>query len=274
MIIDPDLRVRLAEIGLAADDVGDPAEAWRHLRERFGSRATLIDRYALEAAHRGLQMEQLPADVRAQVGAEVLRVQFPGLEFAPGSARSVSDAIEVVAHDGRWRQRFEEWRRLLGDGLGHAALRVAHVGSTAVPGLAAKPIIDIQISVRDVEREAAYVPAIERAGVALRAREPGHRYFRPAGDRPRDVQIHVCDAGSTWERDHLLFRDYLRATPAARDAYGRLKVELVDRHADDRLAYTDAKSAFILDTLDAANAWATQVGWTVLAQRAHGGDAP
>jgi len=272
--IDPDLRARLVEIGLATDDVGDPPETWRRLRERFGPRATLIDRYALEAAHRGLQVGQLPADVRAQLGAEVLRVQFPGLEFAPGSARSVSDAIEVVAHDGRWRQRFEEWRRLLGDGLGLAALRVAHVGSTAVPGLAAKPIIDIQISVRDVEREAAYVPGIERAGVALRAREPGHRYFRPAGDRPRDVQIHVCDAGSTWERDHLLFRDYLRATPAARDAYGQLKIELADRYPDDRLAYTDAKSAFILDTLDAANAWATRVGWTVPAERAHGGDAP
>lgn len=272
--LDPLLAERLRTVGLDPAAFGEPWDAWRRLRERFGPRATLIDRYALEAAHRGLQVGQLPADVRAQLGAEVLRVQFPGLEFAPGSARSVSDAIEVVAYDQRWPQRFEEWRRLLGDGLGHAALRVTHVGSTAVPGLAAKPIVDIQISVRDVEREAAYVPAIERAGVALRAREPGHRYFRPAGNRPRDLQIHVCDAGSTWERDHLLFRDYLRATPAARDAYGQLKIELADRYPDDRLAYTDAKSAFILDTLDAANAWAMQVGWTVLAQRAHGGDAP
>ena len=271
--LDPLLTERLRTVGLDPASFGEPWDAWRRLRERFGPRATLIDRYALEAAHRGLQVGQLPADVRAKLGAEVLRVQFPGLEFAPGSARAVSDAIEVVAYDERWRQRFEEWRRLLGDGLGRAALMVAHVGSTAVPGLAAKPIVDIQISVRDVEREAAYVPAIERAGVALRAREPGHRYFRPAGDRPRDVQIHVCDAGSTWERDHLLFRDYLRATPAARDAYGQLKIELADRYPDDRLAYTDAKSAFILDTLDAANAWATRVGWTLPAQRAHGGDA-
>lgn len=270
MSIDPDLRARLAEIGLATDDAGDPAETWRRLRERFGPRATLIDRYALEAAHRGLQVGQLPADVRAQLGAEVLRVQFPGLEFAAGSARSVSDAIEVVAYDERWPQRFEEWRRQLGDALGHAALRIEHVGSTAVPRLAAKPIVDIQISVRDVEVEAAYVPAIERAGVALRAREPGHRYFRPAGDRLRDVQIHVCDAGSTQERDRLLFRDYLRARPAARDAYGQLKIELADRYPDDRLAYTDAKSAFILDTLDAANAWEMQVGWTVPSERADG----
>ncbi len=97
MIIDPDLRVRLAEIGLAADDVGDPAEAWRHLRERFGSRATLIDRYALEAAHRGLQVEQLPADVRAQLGAEVLRVQFPGLEFAPGWVAAHASAARAAS---------------------------------------------------------------------------------------------------------------------------------------------------------------------------------
>jgi len=71
--IDPDLRARLVEIGASTDDVGDPAETWRRLRQRFGPRATLIDRYALDAAHRGLQVEQLPADVRAQLGAEVLR---------------------------------------------------------------------------------------------------------------------------------------------------------------------------------------------------------
>jgi GrpB-like predicted nucleotidyltransferase (UPF0157 family) len=272
--LDPLLAERLRTVGLDPAAFGEPWDAWRRLRERFGPRATLIDRYALEAAQRGLRPEQLTAELRARLAAEVLRIQFPALEFAPGSARSVRDAIEVVAHDERWPPRFEQWRRQLADALGHAALRIEHVGSTAVPGLAAKPIVDIQISVRDVEREAAYVPAIERAGVSLRVREPGHRYFRPAGDRPRDVQIHVCDAGSAWERDHLLFRDYLRVTPAARHAYGRLKLELADRYADDRLAYTDAKSAFILDTLDAANSWAARIGWTVLAQRAHGGDAP
>ncbi len=130
-----------------------------------------------------------------------------------------------------------------------------------MPGLAAKPIIDIQVSVPDTEDEATYVPAVERAGARLRARDPGHRYFRPPADRPREVHVHVCESGSEWERNHLLFRDYLRAHPAARDAYAELKRELSQSYPDDRLAYTDAKAAFILDALDAAETWSKGVGW-------------
>jgi GrpB-like predicted nucleotidyltransferase (UPF0157 family) len=145
--------------------------------------------------------------------------------------------------------------------LGEAAVRIEHAGATAVPGLLAKPVIDIQVSVCDVEDEASYVPPIEDLGVPLRLREPGHRYFRPAGDQPRAVQIHVCGVGGEWERDHLLFRDYLRADPEARDAYARLKRDLADRYRDDRLAYNEAKTGFILDTLSEAYSWAERTGW-------------
>ncbi len=74
------------------------------------------------------------------------------------------------------------------------------------------------------------------------------------------MHVHVCEAGSAWERGHLLFRDYLRAHPAARDAYAELKRELAQRYPNDRLAYTDAKSAFIIDALDAARDWAVRTG--------------
>ncbi|MEN8114246.1 MAG: GrpB family protein [Actinomycetota bacterium] len=97
-----------------------------------------------------------------------------------------------------------------------------------------------------------YVPAIESTGVLLRAREPGHRYFRPPADQPRVVHIHVCSSGSAWEADHLLFRDYLREHPEARDAYAALKLELADRHRHDRIAYTEAKTAFVESALIAA----------------------
>jgi GrpB-like predicted nucleotidyltransferase (UPF0157 family) len=113
-----------------------------------------------------------------------------------------------------------------------------------------------------VDDEDAYVSAIEGLGVSLRFREPGHRYFRPAGDRPRTVQIHVCNAGGEWEREHLLFRDYLRADPEVRDAYQRLKHDLADRYRDDRLAYNEGKTGFILDMLEDARAWAQRTGWT------------
>ena len=84
------------------------------------------------------------------------------------------------------------------------------------------------------------------------------------GERPEDlVHVHVCEAGSAREREHLLFRDYLRADAAARLAYAELKRDLAQRYPDDRLAYTDAKSAFILDALDDVAAWAARVGWRV-----------
>jgi GrpB-like predicted nucleotidyltransferase (UPF0157 family) len=77
------------------------------------------------------------------------------------------------------------------------------------------------------------------------------------------VQIHVCRAGGEWEREHLLFRDYLRADREARDAYARLKQNLADRYRDDRLAYNEGKTGFILDMLSEAEAWATATGWAV-----------
>ena len=260
-VLDPLLERRLAEAGLDPAGFGDAGEAWRRLHDRFGRRVTLVDRYALEAAQRGVRPEALARDERARLAREVLSVQYPGLEYAVGSGRTVADRIEVVPYRDEWAASFAAWRDALQQALAEGATRIEHVGSTAVPGLPAKPIVDVQVSVRNVEEEDAYVPAIESLGVPLRMREPEHRYFRPAGDQRRDVQIHVCTAGGDWEREHLLFRDYLRADPAARAAYARLKRQLAERFADDRLAYNEGKTGFILDALSDAQAWAERTGW-------------
>jgi GrpB-like predicted nucleotidyltransferase (UPF0157 family) len=259
--VDETLRTRLADVGLDPDDVGDPGEAFARLHERFGRRATLVDRYALEAAARGVETDELDRELRAQLALEVIPMQFPGWEVVPAAARTASDPVEVVPYRQEWAATFTAWSERLSAALGATAARIEHVGATAVRGLAAKPVVDIQVSVRDLEDEDEYVPAIEDLDVALRSREPDRRYFRPSGDRPRTVQIHVCRVDSPWEREHLLFRDFLRADARTRDAYGRLKLELARRYADDRLAYTDAKTGFILDALDEAERWARRVGW-------------
>jgi GrpB-like predicted nucleotidyltransferase (UPF0157 family) len=155
-----------------------------------------------------------------------------------------------VDYDPEWPIRFHDWHRRLEEVLGGVARRIEHVGSTAVPGLAAKPIIDIQVSVADPAREDRYVPGIEGLGVALRSRDAEHRYFRPLPDRPRDVHIHVCAVGSDWERDPLLFRDHLRSDARTRDAYAELKRALAHRHPHDRLAYTEGKTEFIENVLE------------------------
>jgi GrpB-like predicted nucleotidyltransferase (UPF0157 family) len=259
--MDEVLAVRLREVGLDPANFGDPSSAWSRLHDRFGVRATLLDRYALEAVSRGVTVEELDAKLRDRLAREVLATHLPGFEVVRGSDRLQRDPVEVVAYDAAWPARFAAWRDRLAGALGATAVRIDHVGSTAVPELAAKPVIDVQVGVPDVEDEAAFVPAIERIGVALRSREIGHRYFRPAGDRPRDVQIHVCPAGSDWERRHLLFRDFLRADAPTRDAYSVLKVELARRYRDDRIAYNEAKTSFILDAMERAERWATDTGW-------------
>lgn len=259
--LDRELSDRLAKVGLDPRDFGDPSEAFARLHGRFGRRVTLVDRYELEAAARGIEPEELDRELRARLAHEVIPMQLPGWEVLDAGARTVADPIEVVAYRDEWAAAFAEWRERLLGVLGETAVRVDHVGSTAVPGLAAKPVIDIQMSVPDVEEEASYSPAIEGLGVALRSRDAGHRYFRPAGDAPRTVQLHVIDAGSAWEREHLLFRDFLRADADTREWYARLKLELAGRYRDDRLAYNEAKTGFILDALEEAERWAVRIGW-------------
>jgi GrpB-like predicted nucleotidyltransferase (UPF0157 family) len=248
-------------VGVDPRGTGDPWAAWLRLHERFGTRATLLDLYALVAASRRIAPEELPHDERMRLARDVLTARSPGLEFVEGSRRPSTDPIEVVPYDPAWPDRFAEWRRKLVEALGPAAIGIEHIGSTAVPQLAAKPVIDIQIGVPDLEDEDTYVPQIQALGVALRAREPHHRYFRPAGSIPRTVQIHVYRTGSHDERIHLLFRDFMRARARERDAYERMKLAAAKRYPDDRIAYNEAKTGFILDALARAERWAADTGW-------------
>jgi len=167
----------------------------------------------------------------------------PGFELIPNSDRDIVDPIALVPYNNRWPEQFRLWKERLLAALRPEPQRIEHVGSTAVPGLSAKPIIDIHVTVVDLLHESAYVPAIESLGVQLRSRDDQHRFFRPFAGRLRDVQIHVCSAGSEWERRHLLFRDHLRADAEARAIYLAAKKDAAARWSHDRIAYADANSA-------------------------------
>ncbi|GAA1720120.1 hypothetical protein GCM10009809_14820 [Isoptericola hypogeus] len=181
--------------------------------------------------------------------------QVTGVELVGGVERR---EIVLVDPDPRWSARFEQERERILAALGPRATRVDHVGSTAVPGLAAKPIVDIDVSVPDVEDEDAYLPALLDAGYELRVREPGHRLVRTPA---RDVHVHVCSAGSDWERQHLLFRDRLRHDAGDRAAYAALKRELAAREWPSMNDYADAKGGLIAQITDRAEAWAAATGW-------------
>lgn len=166
--------------------------------------------------------------------------------------RPGGEPVELREPSPQWAVVAAEWGTAIRGALAPLAPRVEHVGSTAVPGLVAKPVLDLQVSVPDVEDEPAYRPGLESLGLVLRAREPGHRFFRPPAGRPRVVHVHVCGVGSGWEREHLLFRDHLRAHPDAAAAYAGLERDLARAVGHDRLAYTEGKTGFVRRAVEAA----------------------
>jgi GrpB-like predicted nucleotidyltransferase (UPF0157 family) len=150
--------------------------------------------------------------------------------------------IVIADYDPDWPRRFALERRRIRRALGTTAVRVEHFGSTAVPGLAAKPIIDVLVTVYNADDDGALAPALESVGYELRVREPGHRMFRTPG---RDVHVHLwADTDPEVERC-LGFRDRLRKSQQDRAAYERLKRELAMRDWNDMNEYADAKSDLI-----------------------------
>jgi GrpB-like predicted nucleotidyltransferase (UPF0157 family) len=252
------LTERLSAAGVT--DSTDPMNAWLRLRAVEGNRATIVDLYELVAARSGLAAHELPATVRFRLAEQAVPHIWPGFRVTEGSGRPAVPLV-VSDYDEGWQQTYAAWRRQIAGALGPVALAIEHVGSTSVPGLAAKPIVDIQVSVADLADEARYLRPLEGIGLVLRSRDELHRYFRPPADQPRAVHVHVCAAGSQWEHDHLLFRDYLRVDPAARRRYAEAKRANARRWNDDSWAYTEAKTGVVLDILEQAAAWARATGW-------------
>jgi GrpB-like predicted nucleotidyltransferase (UPF0157 family) len=157
--------------------------------------------------------------------------------------------VVLADYDPAWPQLFEQEVERIRAALGERALQIEHVGSTAVPGLAAKPIIDINLVVADSSDEESYVPDLEAAGYALRIREPEwfkHRMFR--GDDPR-VNLHVYSPGCEEVDKMRRFRDHLCTNDADRELYERTKRELAAREWKYTQHYADAKTAVITEIM-------------------------
>lgn len=168
--------------------------------------------------------------------------------------------IVLVPHDPTWAPRAAALGAAIAQVLAGVAVRVEHIGSTAVPGLDAKPIVDLQIGVRAIDDEAAFGPPLERLGYQLRVREPGeHRMYRTPA---RDVHVHLWVADSHDERRHLLFRDWLRRSPEDQARYAATKHSLAGAW-DDMNDYALAKGEVIAQITARADAWAARSGWTL-----------
>lgn len=154
--------------------------------------------------------------------------------------------VVLSDYDPGWPRKFETVRVDLDQVLSPMVIAIEHIGSTAVPGLVAKPIIDVLVTVGAIEPDDEYGAAIESVGYELRVREAGHRMFRPPA---RDVHVHVWAAGSAEAEDHLLLRDHLRASPPDREAYEALKRELASKDWPDVNYYAKAKGPLIAELL-------------------------
>jgi putative glutamine amidotransferase len=180
--------------------------------------------------------------------ALVLIARILGSKAKPGEREGRGRAYAIHDPDPAWPATFDdEAARIVGALPAELVARIDHVGSTAVPGLGAKPIVDIQLSLRAMVPRTAYVGPLQDLGYTwvLDPWDEEHEYFRKSLRGARRFQIHVCLAGGEWERRHLAFRDWLRDHPEDARAYEALKRELAARHPRDIMSYGIGKTPFI-----------------------------
>ena len=155
-----------------------------------------------------------------------------------------SPSYRIVEYDQRWSALYEEEKAIVVAATGIVAKRVEHIGSTAVSGLGAKPIIDLMVGVLRVEVAQQQIEALGSVGYEWRGETvPGTLYLRKA--EPRRFNLHLTQWESKFWIDHLLFRDFLRTHPEIARQYESLKRELMTRLATDPPAYNSAKTSFI-----------------------------
>jgi GrpB-like predicted nucleotidyltransferase (UPF0157 family) len=171
-----------------------------------------------------------------------------------GGPRPLLGPIEISDYDPSWPGWYEREEARIRAALGERVVRIEHVGSTSVPDLPAKPIVDIVLEVPDSADESAYVPDLEAAGYVLRIREPEWFEHRLLKGPDTEVNLHVFSAGSEEVERMLLFRDWLRTNDDDRELYARAKRELAARDWKYTQQYADAKTAVVHEIIGRARA--------------------
>ncbi len=171
-----------------------------------------------------------------------------------GELTPLAGQIHLADYDPQWPRLFEREAERVRAALGDRALLLEHVGSTSVPGLAAKPRIDMLLAVADSADEPTYVPALEAAGYVLRIREPDWHEHRMFNRSDTALNLHVFTGGCAEIERKLLFRNWLRANEADRQLYERAKREFARRDWKYTQNYADAKTAVVEEILARAQA--------------------
>ena len=188
--------------------------------------------------------------------------------FAPNADRSIPVNTEtplrgpviLLPYDSKWAEMYESEAAIIREALGEKALVLEHVGSTSVPGLIAKPCIDITLGVAESAHEEAYAPELDAAGFVLRRREPDwHEHLVFKSERI-NVNLHVWTIGSIELGRHIAFRDWLRSHPEDRDDYADAKREIASGNFEHMNQYADAKDEIVRRILGKIEAAADTIG--------------
>jgi GrpB-like predicted nucleotidyltransferase (UPF0157 family) len=171
--------------------------------------------------------------------------------------------IEVVSHNPDWSDLFQTEAEKIAPIFGPEIIVIEHIGSTAIPGIKAKPIIDILVEVKDISQVDHFNDQMAQLGYKPKGEFgiPGRRYFRKKGtDAAHTHHVHIFQIGNPEIERHLNFRDYLRTHPEDAQAYSRLKEALAQKFPDDPENYTEAKSEFIQEMDRRARTWKERSG--------------
>src|SRR5688500_15303299 len=150
----------------------------------------------------------------------------------------MTEIVEVVTYSAEWFHLFEVEKNLIANALGDNLIAIYHIGSTAVPGLSAKPVIDIMPVVKDILMVTKAIPAMEQLGYDYKGEYgiPFRRYFQKGGTT-RTHNVHICEEGNPEIDRHLKFRDWMRTHEDDREAYGKMKAELALKFPHDIMKY-------------------------------------
>jgi GrpB-like predicted nucleotidyltransferase (UPF0157 family)/prolyl-tRNA editing enzyme YbaK/EbsC (Cys-tRNA(Pro) deacylase) len=167
--------------------------------------------------------------------------------------RTLADPVVILPYDPKWPEQYKVECEAIKSAMDPYLQAIEHIGSTAIPGLPAKPIIDILGGVFNLEDSIFFIAELEKIGYQyvpeFEAQLPERRYLTRAGNDKTLIHLHLTETASVFWRNQQAFRDRLLADDQLRDAYGRLKIELANKYGNDRVGYTDAKSGFIVKVL-------------------------
>jgi len=177
--------------------------------------------------------------------------RFLGIDAALSEIEKTQDEKGVIRYDSNWQVEFEKEKQLLRDVFGDSAIEIEHIGSTAVEGLAAKPIIDLAVMIPDHADADKYSNALEQIGYKFHSKSTERHFYQKRKPTAFNLSIAYADRGGFWPRQ-LMFRDYLRSHPDLRDEYADLKKDLIEKYPEGVGGYSEGKTESVQKVLDLA----------------------